>query len=86
MIAAAIYMLCALTALACCVLLLRAWLRSRAGMLFWSWLCFAGLTLSNMLLVADKLVFPLLDLNPARVLVSVVAVGLLVYGLIWEER
>ena len=83
--AALIYLLCALTSLACTVLLLRAYRRSRALVLFWSGLCFAGLTLNNALLVADRVLFPGVDLYTLRLSVAFVAVLLLLYGLIWEH-
>lgn len=60
-----IYGMCALTALLCAWLLLQAWRRSRYKLLFWSALCFAGLTVNNMLLVVDKLIFPAVDINLA---------------------
>ena len=46
--AAAIYLLCMLTSMACAGLLLVAWRRSRYRLLLWSGLCFAGLTLNNL--------------------------------------
>jgi hypothetical protein len=84
MIAAAVYILCALTALLCAVLLFHAWSRSRLPLLFWSALCFTGLTASNVLLVVDLLVVPDVDLFVWRTLTSLVATSLLVYGLIWR--
>ena len=82
-----VYFLCALTSLTCFVLLLRAWLASRARILFWSALCFAGMTLNNVLLVLDKVVYPTqVDLSSARLLAALGAVGLLVFGLVWEEE
>ena len=82
---AVIYSLCALTALACAVLLMRAFRRSRSPMLFWSGACFAGLTVGNVLLVVDRIVFPTqVDLSTARLTVALVAVLLLLYGLIME--
>jgi hypothetical protein len=77
--------LCALTSFACAVLLLRGWLRSRAGLLLWSGLCFAGLTLNNVLLVLDKFVLPDVDLSTARLATAFCALALLVFGLIWES-
>ena len=56
--APAIYLLCAVTALASFALLFRSWLRTRAALLFWSALCFAGLSVNNVLLVVDKLLLP----------------------------
>lgn len=79
-----IYGLCALTCLLCAVLLLRAYMRGRARVLFWSGLCFVGLTVSNVLLVLDRLVLPLADLSTARLAVGLVAVLLLLYGLVME--
>jgi hypothetical protein len=84
--AAIIYLLCTLTCLACFALLLRAWRASRSRLLFWSALCFAGLSLNNFLLVIDRLVFPTVDLSTWRLVTALVALLLLVYGLIWEEE
>lgn len=85
--AAVVYSLCALTCLAAFILLLRGWLASRARLLFWSALCFAGLTLNNFLLVLDKLVFPTeVDLSTWRLTTALVAVLLLLFGLVWEEE
>ena len=83
--AAAIYTLCALTSLTCFVLLLRSWLASRYRLLFWSALCFAGMTVNNFLLVLDKLVFPDTNLSTWRLAAALCAVLLLLFGLIWEE-
>jgi hypothetical protein len=84
-VAIVIYSLCALTSLACAVLLLRGWLRSRAGLLLWSGLCFAGLTLNNVLLVLDRFVLPNVDLSMARLVTAFCALALLVFGLVWES-
>lgn len=81
-----IYSLCALTSLACCILLWRGYLASRARLLFWSSTCFALLTLNNALLVFDKVVFPDVDLKAWRLLTAFGAVCLLLFGLIWEEE
>jgi hypothetical protein len=85
-VAAIIYFLCTLTSLACFGLLLRSWRASGSRLLFWSALCFAGLSLNNFLLVIDKLVFINLDLSPLRLAVALVALLLLLFGLIWEEK
>jgi len=82
---ALIYFLCALTALACFWLLWRSWRATRAALLLWSALCFAGLTLSNVLLVFDKLVLPDVDLSAVRLVVTLAALLLLVFGLIWGD-
>jgi hypothetical protein len=84
-VAAAIYLLCAVTAFACFALLFRSWRRTRARLLFWSALCFAGLSVNNALLVADKLLLPNTDLTLLRLVAGLVSVLLLLFGLVWEE-
>jgi hypothetical protein len=84
---AAIYGLCALTALACAVLLLQSYRRGRYRLLLWSGFCFVGLTLNNLLLVLDKVVFPTsLDLSVGRSAVALVSVAILIFGLIWDAE
>ena len=83
--AAVIYSLCALTSLACAVLLLRAYRQSRVNLLLWSGLCFVGLTASNVLLVLDRIVYPDVDLLIARWSAALVGLLLLLFGLIWEK-
>lgn len=84
--AALIYFLSALTCLAAFVLLVRSWRATRYRLLFWSALCFAGLTINNILLVVDKLVLPQIDLSTARLLAGLAGLLMLLYGLIWEEE
>ncbi|TWO70327.1 hypothetical protein FN976_15165 [Caenimonas sedimenti] len=84
--AALIYSLCALTCLACSVLLWRSWAGSRHPLLFWSGICFTLLTLNNALLVLDKVVYPVeVDLTVWRLSAALVALVVLVGGMIWEE-
>jgi len=85
--AEAVYILCALTAAACAALLLRGYKRSGHRLLFWSGLCFVLLFLNNVLLVLDKVIYPgpQLDLSLVRSVVSLLGVGTLLYGLIWES-
>jgi hypothetical protein len=78
-----VYALCALTSLACAVLLLRGYARSRARLLLWSGLCFVGLFINNALLVVDARVE--FDLSIVRTLPAVIGVALLLYGLVWES-
>lgn len=84
--AAYVYGLCALVSLLCAGLLLRAYSRSRYRLLLWSGLCFAGLTLNNVLLVMDKLVFPDVDLLMMRTSVALLAMCVLLYGLVWDNK
>ena len=81
-----IYGLCTLTSLACAWLLLRSYRRNGVRLLFWSALCFIGMSVNNVLLVLDKVVFPLVDLQAVRLLTALVALLLLVYGLIFENK
>ena len=84
--AALIYSLCALTSIACFVLLWRSWRRSGARLLFWSALCFGALSVNNVLLVLDRVVVPVeVDLFHWRLAAALAAVILLLVGLIWEE-
>ena len=84
--ATVVYALCAITSLACAVLLLRGYLRSRARLLLWSGLCFAGLAANNVILLVDKRVVPGMDLSLWRSLPALVGVAILLYGLVWETR
>ena len=81
-----IYLLCAVAAFLCAVLLLRAYRRGRYRLLLWSGLCFAGLTVNNLILVIDKLVLPGGDLSIWRTSVALLAMAVLLYGLIWEAE
>ena len=81
-----IYLLCAVAAFICAVLLLRAYFRGRYRLLLWSGLCFVGLTLNNLILVIDKVVMVDSDLSTWRALVAVIAMAVLLYGLIWEAE
>jgi hypothetical protein len=77
-----IYSTCALTALMCAWLLLRAYAGNRVRILLWSGLCFVALTANNVFLVLDRLVFPDIDFSVWRLGSALVAVLLLVGGLI----
>ena len=81
-----VYALCALTSLACAVLLLRGYLNSRARLLLWAGLCFTGLAANNLLLLIDKRVVPTVDLSLWRSLPALAGVALLLYGLVWDTR
>jgi hypothetical protein len=83
---AALYILTSLTTLLCAVVLLRGYARVRRRLLLWSGLCFVGLTVTNVLKVADLLIFLHTDLYTYRLGSSAVAMALLLYGLIWESQ
>jgi hypothetical protein len=83
---AIVYSLCALTAFACAFLLLRAYYRTRSRVLLWSGLCFVGLSINNLLLIFDRLIFPSIDFSRWRLIAALVALLPLLYGLIWEDE
>jgi uncharacterized protein DUF5985 len=81
-----IYVLCGITSLVCTWLLLRGYVRTRARLLLWSGLCFAFLSLNNIVLYIDLEVVSSTDLSVIRAVPVVIALALLIYGLIWETR
>jgi Family of unknown function (DUF5985) len=79
-----IYMLCVVTSLLCAWLLVRAYLRGRTKLLVWSALCFAFLAINNLVLAADILLLPDVDLSLLQLLTSLAAVMVLLYAFVWE--
>jgi hypothetical protein len=79
-----VYLLCAVTSLACAVLLFRGFRQSRARMLLWSALCFGGFFLNNLLLVIDTQLGPVIDLSIWRALPAALGLAALLYGFIWD--
>jgi hypothetical protein len=82
----AIYLLSALTSLVAAWLLLRYYLARRTPLLLWSCIGFAGLALNNVLVYADLVLFPALDLSLERTVAGAVGMVALLYGLIWEAE
>jgi hypothetical protein len=80
-----LYLLAVLTSLACTVLLFRSYLDNRLRLLLWSALCFVGLTLNNIAVFLDLVVFPQMDLRPLRLGATLVGLLFLLYGFIWES-
>jgi len=82
-----LYLLAALSSIACTALLFRGYARSGARLLFWSALCFVGLSVNNVLLFFDFVVFPTqLDLRAWRLLASLAGLLFLLYAFIWEAE
>ena len=81
-----VYILCALTSIACAVLLLRSYAHSRVRLLLWSGVCFSFLALNNILLVLDLTFLPDVDLSVIRAVPTVIGLALLLYGFIWDEQ
>jgi hypothetical protein len=79
-----VYVLCAATALACSILLLRGFLKNRARLLLWSGLCFAFLALDNVFLFFDQIVVPDVNLAVWRSPTALLGISLLLFGLVWD--
>lgn len=84
--AAAVYILGALTSLAAALLLLRGFFRGRQRLLLWSGICFLGLALSNLMVFIDLVLFPNVDFYLVRLAIAAVAMFVFVAGLIWESE
>lgn len=84
--AALVYSLCLLASALCAGLLLRAWRQSRSRLLLWTATAFVFLAVNNLFLVFDMVVFPEVFLWPWRQAASLLAVGVLLYGFIWEAE
>lgn len=81
-----VYLLCALTALICAVLLLRGYFQTGARLLLWSGLCFVGLTANNTLVFVDLHVVPDQSLLLWRNISALLAISLLLFGLVWDSK
>jgi hypothetical protein len=91
--AEAVYILCALTSLACAGLLLRAYRRNGGPrFLLWGGLCFLALAANNVILFIDKVVLPdvdqvlHVDFAVWRAGSALLGLLLLLYGLIWDAE
>jgi hypothetical protein len=85
-LAAWVYLLCLATCAVCAGLLVRAWLRTKTRLLFWSAVSFVFLAMNNCLLFADMVLLPSVDLAPLRYITSLAAVIALIFGFIWEAE
>lgn len=81
-----LYLVAALTSVACMVLLLRAYAASGLKLLLWSGLCFVCLTVNNLLLFLDLALLPDVDLRLYRLASSLAGILCLLYGFIWEAE
>ncbi|MDF2756916.1 MAG: conserved rane protein of unknown function [Nitrospira sp.] len=85
--ASVVYGLCAVTSALCAMFLLNGYRKTDYRFLFWCGLFFLISTLNNLLLVMDKIIFPLeLDLSIPRYLVALTALCFLLHGLIYSEE
>jgi hypothetical protein len=81
-----VYLLCIAASLTCTLLLLRAYSQNRVRLLLWSGLCFIGLTVNNIVLFLDTVIFPDNDLYMFRMTATVMGILCLLYGFIWESE
>ena len=87
MLAKLVYLLGAIVTALGAILLLRGFARSRSRLLLWSGLCFAGLTVSNVLLFVDLVLLgDEQSLYMWRLSTAAGAMLLLVYGLVFESE
>ena len=80
----ALYMMAVLSSLACCVLLARGYRIRQHRLLLWSAICFAGLTVNNVALFLDLVIFPDVNLRLMRLVPALVGMMFLLYGFIWD--
>lgn len=79
----ALFALSGVTATLCSVLLIRAYLRNRIRLLFWSSLCFAALALEGGILILNE--FVAADLTVLRLTIPLLGLAALLYGMLWES-
>lgn len=84
--AEAVYALCALTSVVCAFMLLRGYKQTRTTLLLWSALCFVGLAVNNIMLLADVVFVPAHDWGTLRSGVALVSMVVLLVGLVWERQ
>ena len=82
----AVYLLCFLTAGACSLLLARTYWRTGMRLLLWSSLCFLFLAANALVVILDMLVLKNVDLSLVRTALSLAAVGVLLFGFIWDRE
>ncbi|HET6880466.1 MAG TPA: DUF5985 family protein [Pirellulales bacterium] len=86
MAASVIYLSCLGTALLCAALLWKSYRRNGVRLLLWSSVCFLGLAAENVLLFADHITGPHIDLSLVRNLAGLAALVSLIYALIWDSK
>lgn len=87
MIAASVYLLCAITSLICMLLLTFQFVRTRSKLVFWSALCFVGLAVNNALLFVDLVILPATtDLQIPRLIAAGIGTAVMLIAFIWEDN
>ena len=84
---AIVYLLCFLTSATCAGLMVRQHRRAPSPILLWSTACFSLLALSNLVVVIDQVMLgPETSLRPVRLILTLSAVAVLLFGFIWEAE
>lgn len=81
-----VYVLCAITAVVCAGLLFRDARGGSRGLLYWSGWAFMALAAANILLPVDLAWVSTFDFSIIRNSLTLVGLGMLLYGLIWETN
>jgi hypothetical protein len=85
-LAEVLYLLCAAMSLTVAAMLLRQYLRVRTRLVLWSFLCFTGLAVNNVLVYIDLVMYTGVDLSVYRSAAGAAGMLMMVYGLVWESR
>ena len=80
----AVYLLCAVTALVCGLLLLRGYFRTRTRLLLWCGACFLILCVENVMVFVDNIVYPEVRMLLLRRALALLAASALLFGLVWD--
>jgi hypothetical protein len=82
--AAVVYILCFLTSALCALLLIRAYFASKRRFLLMCALSFVLITANNFMVFADLVLLPDGTLVGPRQFVLIIAIGVMIYGFMWE--
>jgi hypothetical protein len=83
---AALSVIAMLSSAVCAVLLFRGYTQRRVRLLMWSGFCFVGLTVNNVALFIDLVVYPTIDLRLMRLIPALIGMTFLLYGFIWDAE
>lgn len=81
-----VYILCGLASLAATLLLVRSYFKNqeRNPLVFWSSVCFSFMTVNNIFLVFDRVIYPSYDFLIFRSVTLLIGFLVLLFGLIWN--
>ena len=82
----ALYVVAVLSSAVCAVLLLRGYVQRGVRLLMWSGICFVGLSVNQIALFIDLVVYPTIDLRLMRLIPALIGMTFLLYGFIWDAE